>query len=251
MRSITWLLLAASTFCSSTTCDAGGFFRRVPEVGEWARYEAHIEVKESYGKSSTRTSLFEGTFTIKCVGEEVIDDRRQLWIECREDYVLDNGRPYRTVIKLLVPEEGIVDGSIAADDVRGWYGWVAEKPSTIRFSTGSWTKDTGSWWLTTLFGDPPCTGTQLEPRTVTVNENEVELDRSETRPIPPPDFVDATYDGHTTYWLSDDLAFGVASADAVWLVRYENTYVTEKHGDTRFDLVATGTDAESDLPDHN
>jgi hypothetical protein len=99
-------------------------------------------------------------------------------------------------------------------------------------------------------GSNPVAGQQAE-RTVVVNDVEVELDHLETGSASGHEFVDMSVNLAATWWPHEDLAFGIASADLVWTMTYANEILGDAQTDARFDLVATGTDAVSDLPDHN
>lgn len=255
MRNVACLSMSVCMLLASASCEAGGFFRCVPEVGEWASYDMTITIKTAFDKQpQPQITEFEGVYTLKCVGEEVIEDRRFLWIECRSENTPTAGAgvAFTCDMKMLVPEDEIVVGGIPADEVRGWMRSDDADPQPLQFAAGaSGNKNTGWWSLMMWFGNDNTTETEQGERLVVVAENEVQLESYEKWPIPDAHFTDTTFDGYMNWWLNDDLAFGVASMDYLYTVRHVDTDTSETHLDARFDLVATGTDAASELPDHN
>ncbi len=252
MRTAIRCCIVASVLITAIQCEAGGFFRRVPEVGEWARYEMNFRIKTSVGpKGPPMTHETEGVFTLKCVGSEEIDNTRHLWIECRFDYAPPEGEAFGTIYKILIPEDQILGGELTSENTRGWTAPVDSEPQPLAFSSGASDKDSAAGTLMMLFGGSnPVAGQQAE-RTVVVNDVEVELDHLETGSASGHEFVDMSVNLAATWWPHEDLAFGIASADLVWTMTYANEILGDAQTDARFDLVATGTDAVSDLPDHN
>src|SRR5687767_629176 len=121
MRSIGFALLCGlSALAAANDCFAGGFFRRVPEVGEWARYDYTTLFTHYIGKPYEMSEEFKGSTLLKCVGEAVIDNQRHLWIECRHDGTLPDGSKYWGITKVLVPEDGLLSGMLTTENVRGW-----------------------------------------------------------------------------------------------------------------------------------
>lgn len=91
----------------------------------------------------------------------------------------------------------------------------------------------------------------MDSRTVVVNEVQMELTYSEHGPLRVREYDDDIMSGDITIWPNDDLAFGVASMDFTQRQIHVGDNANETLNEIRFSLIATGTDAVSELPDHN
>lgn len=247
MRTFVLTVIAGITLCGSRTCDAGGFFRRLPEVGEWARYETHHF--RTHSNAPGDIVDLDGTTTLKCVGEEIVDQERYFWIEKFVELPRHDGIMHTATLKMLVPADQMIDGNLVEYEMRGWLGGGDSDTRPVVFSTASHIADKGFNFRMTFFPGTEPTETQESKRTVVVDEVEWQLPTSESHPIVSRSYDDGMTVFHSaTYWPHDELAFGVAAAELHWTHRRPDYDV-----DTivRYELVATGTDAVSDLPDHN
>jgi hypothetical protein len=244
-------VLLACCVCLTTSCEsqAGGMFRRIPEVGEWASYEVtgqmtrYIDGKEVVEPGSP------GMLTIKCVGEETIDGVRHLWIEAVSSHpeLQRPGTP--TVLKYLVAEDEVVNDIATCDFERGWFqldglGIQAFEREEPQF---------GAVWANVL-GMLPHMESPIAAegsKMIAVEGKEVELRQTETGLVH--EFNDPVIRARIaidcTMWTSEDLAFGVASVEQTVKATLEGELFNEMQG--TFNLVATGTGAVSELPDHN
>jgi hypothetical protein len=236
----------------TATADAGGLFRRVPEVGEWATFEMNSKTEFIRPGSRGSTIELDGTFTVRCVGEETVEDRRHLWIEWEvEAPVPEEGVTFRKIWKALVPENVLTDDDPSLDGIRGWAPNPTQGRGPVEFSApdGDLAALNNLAYVLLGGGEP---GDSAQ-RTIEVNGQEHVLTQSESGPVPQPyaienEIVTSTSEG--TWWVSEDLAFGVAVIEmTASSVNHEDE--REMHMEMRFDLVETGTGAVSDLPDHN
>jgi hypothetical protein len=95
------------------------------------------------------------------------------------------------------------------------------------------------------------TSGRREPRTVTINGENVQLASYESGDLPSREFDDAEISGDAIWWPSAEHAFGIASAELRWSVTMPEPEEMAMTYTTRMNLAETGTDAESDLPDNN
>lgn len=242
---VTWCLSA------SVPCEAGGFFRRVPEVGEWARYSI-TNVHTAYpGKPTELSVVSQGMVVVQCVGEEVIDERRYLWIESCYDMKPSPEFEYRSINKVLVPEDELLQGTLTQEDIRGWQGENKSDPVELTFSADDRYQDAGGSTLDFLNAGAVASTAQMSSRTIIISEAEIELTYSEYSPLPTREYENDVMSREVTIWPHDELAFGVASMNYVSHQRPLGDSSMEQVNEMRFDLVETGTGAVSELPDHN
>lgn len=251
MRIATLLMALGVSILSCIDSHAGGFFRRVPAVGEWARYEDTMFLTRFVGKPSEHTIEFTGTLLLKCVGEEVINNERHLWIEWRRHTkgVDSDGDGHWWVVKVLVPEEGLRENMLSAESVRGWR-WTEDGVEPLHFTSVS---STEPYWpeVTSCLGpDSPATTARMDERTIVVNEDEVHLTYAETAPQPSRDIGNGVLSGEVTWWPDEDLAFGIASVEGTFEIDHDEDTL-DIRGHATSNLVATGADAVSELPDRN
>jgi hypothetical protein len=245
MRNAINLCVAATALALSARCEAGGFFRRVPEIGEWARFEitqvhtsTQVHASEP-DKHWEHSEVFLGSVVVKCVGEEMIDERRHLWIELCTEMKLAPESEFSAVTKVLVPEDELPLGVITNAYVRGWHSEMKREPVelTSEDSVGD-------------AGDGAVTG-RMSSRTIVVGDEEIELTYLETTPLPTQENENGTFTGEVTIWPHADLAFGVASVDVLSRQVGVGDIPHGTLNETRYDLAESGTDAVSELPDHN
>jgi hypothetical protein len=231
---------------------ADGFFRRVPEVGEWARYDLVIEVSTASkdGQIEIQEAASHGGLTLRCVGEETIDDVPHLWLEARFDLVDYEGSEHWAIAKVLVQADQIVEGGINAHIVRGWSAADTEEPRALILDGGKFDQEPSAFNLMIAFPDSHISAGQRAAHTVTVAGEEIELAHCETGDVPRREFAECNLVGEATWWPNGELAFGVAAAEQAWTSTMpdqpEPILMT-----LRMNLAETGTDAESDLPDNN
>jgi hypothetical protein len=238
MRNITCLSVFVCLLLTSAPCDAGGFFRSVPEVGEWARYDITQVHTSDFGKPSEISEVLPGSMVVKCVGEEVIDERRCLWIETCTDMKLAAEIEFSAVSKVLVPADELPRGALTNNYIRGWQQEGQGEPIELS-SSGD------------LSAAAAASTARMLSRTIVVNDEEIELSYSETAPLPVREDENGIWRLEMTIWPHDDLAFGVASMDVVSNQLNIGEISSTTLNETRYDLVETGTGAVSDLPDHN
>jgi hypothetical protein len=260
-------VLAALCLLLPSEAQAGGLIRRVPEVGEYARFSYRVTPDPLQpGKLA-----WDGEMTLRCVGFEEVDGRQHLWIEIEESrQTIDptNGqrRPIRShITKLLVAEDTLL--SHDCEIARGWIRFDEDEPHEV---AGGLATELASGTLfgmvredvrRTLIGydDEEAIEAPIE---ITVAGEMRELTtavagtRSSTRTEQLPEYV-ATFkrDWASIWWLEEDLAFGVAAwgctitgTDGI-LGRMEpsRTWAMTQ----RYELVEFGTGAVTGLPDHN
>jgi hypothetical protein len=239
MRCTIFVCIVAFALLTTACCEAGGFFRRVPEVGKWARYEFTQDHTTDPGIPSGSSERRTGFMVVKCVGEEMIGERRCLWIETCHDMEVAPGIDFHAVNKVLVPEDVLLLDTPSNEFIRGWQSEMNRAPVELTFSSDD--QNTEEMASTA----------SMSSRTIVVNEEEIELTSSETWRQPTQEDDGRFESSERTFWLHDDLAFGVASMDFV------SRYVTfGERGHTtlneiRNDLVETGTGAVSELPNHD
>ncbi len=232
-------------------CEADGFFRRLPEVGEWARYEFVMEVDATAQEElDLHQGEFAGSLTLKCVGDEMIDEVEHLWLEARIDLTDVEGADGWVTVKLLVPADQVVDGKINANIVRGWCVAAFEEPRPLILSDDDFIREPSALNMMNAFPDSHISAGRRAVRTLTVDGEEIPLAHCETGDLPQRDFLDTVLVGEATWWPSADHAFGIAAAELEW--SSASTDLKEPYRFTsRMSLVEYGVDAESDLPEHN
>lgn len=265
--------VAAFALLASAPCHAGGFFRRVPEVGEWARYELtmKVAVREKPSFSELDAPAMVGSLTLKCVGEETIDDVRHLWLEARMDIVdpgtgaavmqvidkdavevrIDEATEHYTLIKLLVPAEEVMGSDLAQHAVRAWCAGDQEEPREMDLAGAAFLEEPAAFAIINAF---PATRTLVgrrQRRTMTIAGEEVQLASNESGELVGQEFDDADITGEAVWWPSADHAFGIAAAELQWTIAMPEEVGPTVLYTSRMDLVETGTGAVSDLPDHN
>lgn len=241
---VTWCLLA------SAPCAAGGYFRRVPEVGEWARYEWASVQTNNIGTVMEDTLETKGTRLLKCVGEETIDNERYLWIEHRIEDVAPSGAESWVVTKVLVPEDGIVECTLSAENLRGWE-WRDDGQGVNPFDFSTTASKDSAQVPDFLQSFSPATTGRMDELTLVVNGVEVQLSYVEDATLPTRETDNSSLDGTFESWPEDDFAFGVASTRYTVFLTFNGKATPDTRFDIREDLVATGIDAVSELPDHN
>jgi hypothetical protein len=253
------ILLIGFLGCGNIS-EAGGFFRRVPEVGEWARYDLVMVVLVTYPDENSPAPNFPeftGTLTLKCVGEETINDVRHLWIESRlefwsSDDIESDGS--WMILKLLVPADHVTDRDLAPHVVRGWTHFIsAEGVSEWNPSIPNLQEDPLHLVMLLSFPVGEEEVSREQNKTLTIDGEEVPLTRIETSPLAERDFEDshAHFSGEATWWPSDDHAFGIAAAEQLWNMDTQEPFAVLAEWGMQMDLVETGTDAVSDLPQNN
>lgn len=235
----------------AATCEASGFFRRLPEVGEWARYElvmsAHIHSKAA---GQGVAPQFAGSLTLRCVGEETIDDIRHLWIEGQMD-LTEGGEEESTLLKVLVPADQLVDGEVQGHIVRGWCGENGADARALILDDDKFDQEPAAFALMHLFPDSRIAAGRRQARTVTVAGAEHELTHCELGDLPRHEIDHADMVGEAVWWPSADHAFGIAAAEMVWTVAMADDVNTTIIYTSQLSLSDTGRDAESELPEQN
>lgn len=256
MRTRTLTLSVAFTLLVASAASADGFFRRVPEVGEWARYELEIwgdiSGKEDFDIQRAEELESSGELTLKCVGEETIDNVRHLWLEARLDVPDPGGTEHWMVYKALVPAEQVAGGDIIDHIVRGWVERDdVEGVNELVLDSNNLTEDPTIFGL--MFAFPKCDrlAGRREDRTLTIGSEEVSLDHNETGTLVVRELEDVTISGETTWWPSEEHAFGIVSAEHRWRLDIHAAMGVRTAYTMQLDLAETGTDAASELPDHN
>lgn len=246
------VLCCACLLALANVAAADGFFRRLPEVGEWARYDLVMEV-DIHSKESGQgvAPQMVGSLTFKCVGEDIIDDARHLWIEARMDVTDDMQNEHSTTLKVLVAADQIVDGEVSSHIVRGWcLEEAGVEPRAMMIDDDKFDQEPAAFALMHVFPDSQVSSGRREARTLTVDGEEIELTHCETGDLPRRN-LDGEMVGEAVWWPSDDHAFGIAAADLEWTIAMEDEAETTVIYTSTMILAEQGTEAESDLPDHN
>jgi hypothetical protein len=241
--------MITSVFFSATSGDAAGFFRRLPEVGEWAAFDLSSTQEVIDSETHGTTIELTGTLTVRCVGEEMVEDRRHLWIE----WEIESGTSGK-IWKVLVSENILVDREPSLDGIRGWEpDFWSDEP--VEFSIPYAPVEAVNSTALIFLGGGESGDSDAGERTIEVDGQEHVLTQFDSGPVPKPyerkvENERINYTSEATWWLSEDLAFGVAAVELTGsIVNREDD--TESHQEIRFDLVTTGTGAVSELPDHN
>lgn len=260
MRAFQFACLLCCAVGACSIVEAGGMFRRVPEVGEWVRFEHSMTAQLSpmvFDKEvieSPASEAITGTLTLKCVGEEQIEDSRHLWIEFRWTSDAEGISEQWVVGKVLVPETQIVEGDLMNHVVRGWSQSEGEDVAEFNPSTDEDGKGPGAFVAYMAFPNAHETIGGRQPKRLTINNEEVIVNRSMAGDVAPREFEDWSVEGdHVRCWLSPDHGFGVAAIEREYLFENagseEDVYRVEY--EVTMSLVATGEDAESEFPEHN
>jgi hypothetical protein len=246
------VLCCACLLSLANVAEADGFFRRLPEVGEWAKYDFAMEVSTASkdGQIEISEAASHGSLTLRCVGEEMIDDVPHLWLEADFEVIDYEGGEHWAIAKVLVPADQIVEGRINAHIMRGWSAADTEEPRALILDGENFDREPSAFSLMIAFPDSHISAARRAAHTVTVSGEEVELAHCETGDVPRREFTEANLVGEATWWPSADLAFGIAAAEQVWTSTMpdqpEPILMT-----LRMDLAEFGTEAESDLLDNN
>ncbi len=237
----------------AATCEADGFFRRVPEVGEWARYDLTMKVAFPAKPDDAEFDVpaMVGSLTFRCVGEETIDDVRNLWLEARMDIADPDGTEHFTLIKLLVPADQIVEGDLTEHAVRAWCAGDQEEVRAMDLAGGALLEEPAAFAVLNAFPASRVAAGRREARTITIDGEDVQLAAYETGDLPSREFDDADISGDAIWWPSADHAFGIAAAELRWIVMTPAPEEMTMQYTSNMNLVETGTDAESELPDNN
>jgi hypothetical protein len=259
MRSLCLTLILCGSLGLVARCEAGGLFRRVPAVGEWARFDhtmtaqAGPEIIEKDVVENPVSEPIDSELIVKCVGEEQIEGVDHLWIELRwTTFVEGEPQPW-VVIKVLAPAAEIVEGNFMEHVVRGWWQ-SAESPAAAFNPSGDVQgDDTVEYIAYMAFPHIAETTGSRHPRVLLVNNEETLLERSVSGEIADREFDDWRSIRDTArLWLSPDHAFGVAAVERTFL--FENAGSEEDalrvEYNVTMQLVETGNGAVSDLPDN-
>jgi hypothetical protein len=254
MRTLSIMLLWCG--CCTAACgeiDAGGFFRRVPEVGEWARYDLTIDIVFPAKPDDDEFDVpaMVGGLTLKCVGEEAIEEVRHLWLEARMNIADPDGTEHVTAVKVLVPANEIAGSDLTAHAVRAWC--VADKEQVLSMDVAGAASLEDPAALTVLIAFPASgvSSGRRETRTMTIDGEEVRLTAYELGDLPNRSGDDGDMSGEAVWWPGAEYAFGIAAAELRWTVTTPAPEEMTVQFTSRMNLVATGTDAVSELPDHN
>jgi hypothetical protein len=239
---------------STTTC-ADGFFRRVPEVGEFAVYDAVLVIVFNQGDEPIEIPEYSGTPTLQCVEKTQIDGADFYWIEVLLDLTSPTER-LATTCKLLIAAADLVDGDPIANFARGWEQESgAAEPVPLTAESMQDSTSPAPLILRAVFrGSEGESETLEQAQTAAINGNEVRIESAEHGDFAqyelsytPTPGGKIPFSGWGTWWLHEDAGFGVAAAEQLW--------TTETHADVsieyalQFSLKETGVDAVSALPD--
>ncbi len=252
------LMTLACGLVTPSTASADGFFRRLPDVGESATFEAVLLVTfTAEGMEAVDTPECMGTLTLQCVGKTTLDEIDHFWIEVL--LALDSQtQPIEMTWKLLVPASELVDGDPIATFVRGWQASsVGIQPVEIVELTPEILNDTTTptpVFLRAVFRGPEEeTETLDQGQTVVLEGIEFRIDAAEHGHFATDELKSRTdtvspLTGWGTWWLHDDAAFGVAKAEQHWT--FSDTPPVNISFALQYTLKETGNNAVSALPDH-
>jgi hypothetical protein len=237
-------LLTAATLAlvamAAVPVRADGLISSLPEDGAFCRFRLTTRVEA--GRSGTD---FSGSLTVASVGKTSEDGEACRWIEIKSAFT-QGGREGTSIIKLLIPEEHLGTGKKPLDHVvRGWIKNLDEEP--LRYAA----EHRGLIQVFFLPGALRDAGKHAEKRTVTLDEEQLVIEEAMTGKhanIPqgaPGMEADATY----FIWRHEKAPFGVAAVrQEIELKR--NEAVMARHR-IELEIVATGTGAESELPQYD
>ncbi len=251
MKAVPFACVLCCTIGWCSVSQAGGFFRRLPEVGEWARYIRSIESTFTSTLAGTVESSSDSELTLKCVGEVETSGKNHLWIEAR----LDHADESWAVVKLLVPEDQVVDGDLIDNAVVIWVASKNYEPYKAPVDWDSLQRDPCVNALLIMIPWTPDTVEQEQERMLTINNGDVQLTHVEIGDLTDRLIDDGiagmeTATGTVTWWPSDEHSFGIVAADMVWRIQEQGPDKARIESRFQLELAATGTDAVSDLPDN-
>jgi hypothetical protein len=255
MHHVAGLLVSTFVFCASVPCEAGGFFRRSPEVGEWARYEIEMLMVIEF-KDETVAGYdpieFSGSLTLKCVGEATIEQTRCVWLESKLDVRNPLGNERWAVHKILVPVDQVAGDELIDHIVRGWRNHnFADDVSELVMDGREFQEDPWEYLLILSFSGAGDLVESQQQKSLTINNETVELTQCETGSLEEHQYDDARVSGEATWWPSADHPFGIAAAEQLWSANINQPFEAVIELAVDMDLKETGTEAVSDLPDHN
>ncbi len=254
MRAVKLVCVLCCAIGYSSLAHAGGFFRRLPEVGEWAKYDlvmlAVINVKDADVVLPEMPEMT-GQLTLKCVGEEEVDEAPHLWLEARIDVVDPDGAEHWMVVKLLVPEDQVIDGDLSEHIIRGWT--VRDDIDVKEFALDPQTLNEDPGWFSMMVAFPSSESSngRRQNKTITIDGEDVQLTYNESGTLPTREFDDVSLSGEAIWWPSEGHAFGVAAAEQLWAYEMHQPIEIEMEYAMQMDLVETGIDAESDMPENH
>jgi hypothetical protein len=259
--------LALLALLLPSAAPAGGLIRRIPEVGEYAKFSYQVTPDPlKPGKLA-----WEGEMILRCVGAADIDGRRHLWIEIEESRQTFDAMHIELlstsshITKLLVAEETLLSND--CEIARGWVRFSEDEPREVAGGLASELVSGALYGMVredvrrTFIGydDEEAIEAPIE---ITIAGEMRELTtavagtRTSTRTEPREEYV-ATLkrDWASIWWLEDDLAFGVAAwgctitgtEGVLGRMRPDRPWAMTQ----RYQLVEFGTGAVSGLPDHN
>lgn len=239
---------------SIPTAHAEGMLRRLPNVGEYAVYDT-VLVVTSGGNEDLDIPELTGTLTLQCVGIEEIDKEPHYWLEFL--LVLENHEvPMQFTTKLLVSESQIQEGDPVENFARGWYlDSLISEPISLEHGHMEIASDPMPLWARAVFRGAKGDAEILEQaQTVTFGDQTLRIATAEHGNFEPDELLDDAdlpnpITGWGTWWLHDDVAFGVAATEQLWTIEVPEI------GTIDFAIQCTlkevGNDAVSALPDHN
>ena len=111
----------AILFLLTSHAAADGMVYRLPEDGVWARFSMEGVVLDSATQNDEPDVNITGTLTISSVGSVKLNGEPCRWIEIVIDARRD-GKEFREVDKLLIPEQNLGSGKRPLENVRdAWY----------------------------------------------------------------------------------------------------------------------------------
>lgn len=254
MRRFSLTLTVAFTLLAAADAHADGFFRRVPVVGEWASYDLQMTYSDNMklGEDEPKPDdqAVTGTLTLKCVGEETIEEVPHLWLEVRFDIVEPDGKEPWMVVKVLVPTEEVVGENLSDHIVRGWSARDDAEAYEIDLDANGFDEDPSMFARMLVFPAYDGSVGRRESRILTIDGEEVQLNHNESGTLLVLDTSEGQISGEATWWPSESHAFGIAAAELRWDMNAEPIAI-QIEMTMQMDLMETGTDAVSDLPDHN
>lgn len=242
IRSIVVVTLIAFVATSPGTARAEGLVLQLPKEGAWAQFEM-IQVKglvdSNSGKTLIEDRTTQATLRISSVGSATVEKKSCRWIELKLEEPM--GDSISTIIlKLLIPDDHLKKGGDPAGNIM--QGWVKGGDKPVR-PIG----DGDSIPVRMLVAGPEEKLTKLDPKVVECKAGKLKCDGlSGTSTWKD----DNERNFNTTYELRlhRKSPFGVAWWKSESDVVDKGARMTIKATSS---LIESGTDATSELPDHN
>ena len=245
-----WLrvIVRAAAFLGTMWCwksaFAGGLIEKLPPDGAWAKYS--LEWKRATPEGEIK-QLRVGELFVSSVGVEEVAGDRCRWIEIRH-FVEADGAKRASVLKMLIPEKNLIAGlNPLGNVVRAWNRHAIDVvPQEIKELKGEQARPIRA--LTDMFFGSPAEVSTLNDETI---ENEklgkVVCPGIAAHYVLKRGHLESIFDYEVR--VHDKAPFGVVTFSSA-SIHKEAGVVRIPSNQTILKLIDSGTDAKSELPDH-